>query len=96
MIDRLIVAQKSGGMNLDVSISLEKAKEDIERADRIAKLTVNKTAFMPLGDKQPKLVSEEGTYNIQKNVVDPWANQSRDDSYLTDDSIPADVFTLIY
>ena len=74
MIDRLIVAQKSGAMNLDVSVSMEKAKEDIERADRIAKMTVNKTAFMPLGEKQPKLVSEEGGYNIQKNVADPFAN----------------------
>jgi hypothetical protein len=30
---------------------MEKAKEDIERAERIAKTTINKPIFMNLGDK---------------------------------------------
>lgn len=37
---------------------MDKARDDIERADRIAKSS-NKSSFMALGEKQPKLVSED-------------------------------------
>jgi hypothetical protein len=40
--------------------ALEKARDDFERAERIAR-TTNKSSFMSLGDKQPKLYSEERT-----------------------------------
>ena len=39
---------------------MDKARESIERADRIAK-TTNKSSFMHLGEKNPKLMSEEGS-----------------------------------
>ena len=73
MIERLCVANRASthaGQNLEGSVTLENAKVDIERADRIAKTTINRNAFMPLGEKQPKLVSEEGGYNVQTNVQD--------------------------
>lgn len=37
---------------------MEKARDEIERSERIARNT-NKSSFMSLGDKQPKLISEE-------------------------------------
>ena len=37
---------------------MEKARENIERAERIAK-TTNKSSFMSLGEKQPQLMSED-------------------------------------
>jgi hypothetical protein len=37
---------------------MEKARENVERTERIAK-TTNKGSFMSLGEKQHKLVSEE-------------------------------------
>ena len=59
LVDSMCVAQRSaataGG---DEAAAMDKARDDIERADRIAKST-NKSNFMALGDKQPKLVSEE-------------------------------------
>ena len=79
---------------------MDRAREDIERADRIAR-TTNKSSFMGLGDKQPRLVSEEhlvtpgsSQHNYNRNVEDPYRAMV-DDSYLSDDSIPAEVFQLI-
>lgn len=63
LVDSMCVAQKSlnhndSGAPADQAAALDKARDDIERADRIAKST-NKSSFMALGDKQPKLLSEE-------------------------------------
>jgi hypothetical protein len=62
LVDSMCVAQKSLNHNdsapADQAAALDKARDDIERADRIAKST-NKSSFMALGDKQPKLLSEE-------------------------------------
>jgi hypothetical protein len=62
LVDSMCVAQKSLNHNdsapADQAAALDKARDDIERADRIAKST-NKSSFMDLGDKQPKLLSEE-------------------------------------
>lgn len=51
MIEQLCVAHKSGYMS-------EQTRDNIERADRIAK-TTNKSSFMGLGERQPNLVSEQ-------------------------------------
>jgi len=45
-------------MNNDGGMDI--ARENIERAERIAK-TTSKSSFMSLGDKKPKLVSEENS-----------------------------------
>ena len=37
---------------------MERARDDLERSERLVRNT-NKSSFMNLGDKQPKLVSEE-------------------------------------
>jgi hypothetical protein len=65
LVDSMCVAQRSishnapeGNNQADQAAALDKARDDIERADRIAKST-NKSSFMALGEKQPKLVSEE-------------------------------------
>jgi hypothetical protein len=64
LVDSMCVAQRSnsknidGGAPIDQAAALEKSRDDIERADRIAKST-NKSSFMSLGDKPPKLVSED-------------------------------------
>jgi hypothetical protein len=48
----------SGPINMESE--MDKARENIQRAERIAK-TTNKSSFMSLGDKNPKLLSETGT-----------------------------------
>lgn len=64
LVDSMTVAQRSlnhnadGAGAIDQASALDKARDDIERADRIARST-NKSSFMNLGDKQPKLISEE-------------------------------------
>lgn len=58
----MCVAQRSVSHNAeapaDQAAALDKARDDIERADRIARSTT-KSSFMALGEKQPKLLSEE-------------------------------------
>jgi hypothetical protein len=76
---------------------MEKARDSIERAERIAK-TTNKSSFMNLGDKGPKLVSEEGSVvsggrRSGGGIKSSFSNC--DDTYLTDDSIPPEIFLLI-
>jgi hypothetical protein len=57
MIEHLCLASKAlqssegQNQNLDISLSMEKAKDDIERADRIGKSTINRQIFMNLGEK---------------------------------------------
>jgi len=63
LVDSMCVAQRSVANNGDgtpaeQAAALDKARDDIERADRIAKSTT-KSSFMALGDKQPKLLSED-------------------------------------
>lgn len=76
---------------------MEKARESQERVERIAK-TTNKSSFMSLGDKNIKLISEElqnassGNKKYQPILGD---SSNIDDSYLNDDSIPAEIFSLI-
>ncbi len=59
LVDSMVIAQRGlsevGG---DQAEAMERAREDIERAERIAKST-NKSSFMALGDTQPKLYSED-------------------------------------
>eukprot|EP00347_Sterkiella_histriomuscorum_P013860 403363090 len=106
LVENMTVAQKNmsdfiGGE--DHAEMMERARDDIERADRIAR-TTNKSSFMGLGDKQPRLVSEEhllnsgsrsnATHSGGRNVADPYRAMI-DDSYLNDDSIPAEIFQMI-
>jgi len=86
----------------DQAAALDKARDDIERAERIAKST-NRSSFMALGDKQPKLLSEEvqakhyGT-TPGNNAVKNEATERQaglDDAYLRDDSLPTEVFSVI-
>jgi len=59
MIDSLCVASKGigNGNEQENARALSKAKDDIEKAERITK-TLNKSSFMNLGEKVPNLVSE--------------------------------------
>jgi hypothetical protein len=54
LVDSMCVAQKSLNHNdsaqIDQAVALDKARDDIERAERIAKST-NKSSFMALGEK---------------------------------------------
>jgi hypothetical protein len=77
---------------------LDKAKDGIERADRIAK-TTNKGSFMNLGDNKVVLVSEDinltsSKHNYQRSAAE-GQRSSFDDSYLNDDTVPAEIFGLI-
>ncbi len=105
LVDSLTVAQRSVAKDdagaADQSVLLDKARDDIERAERIAK-TTNKSSFMQLGEKQPKLMSEEmqaknyGTQAGTKATPAEDANkQPMDDAYLRDDSLPTEIFTVI-
>ncbi|CDW91378.1 UNKNOWN [Stylonychia lemnae] len=105
LMDSMCMAQKNIGDYAgleDQGEYMERAREDIERADRIARQT-NKSSFMGLGDKQPRLISEEHLISatqsqlsggIPRNVENPYRAMV-DDQYLNDDSIPAEIFNLI-
>jgi hypothetical protein len=105
LVDSMTVAQRHIAQNGDGNTpanqaeALDKARDDIERADRIAKST-NKSSFMALGEKQPKLISEEvqaknyGAAPAGKNTED-GNKQGMDDAYLRDDSLPPEIFTII-
>ena len=102
LVDSMCVAQRSVANNAeapaDQAAALDKARDDIERADRIARST-NKSSFMALGDKQPKLISEEvqaknyGTGGPKTMVSEDKHNA--DDAYLNDDSLPPEIFNVI-
>lgn len=73
---------------------MDRARDDIERAGRIAR-TTNKSSFMGLGEKQPRLVSEEYLMSSgQRTVQDPYRSML-ENNYISDDSIPSEIFTLI-
>jgi hypothetical protein len=106
LVDSMCVAQKSLNHNEvapgDQAAALDKARDDIERSERIAKST-NKSSFMALGEKQPKLLSEDvqakkyGT-TPGNNAVKTEVNERQaglDDAYLRDDSLPTEVFSVI-
>ena len=57
LMDSMVMAQRNLGDGEDQAEALDRAREDIERVERIAKSTT-KSSFMALGDTQPKLVSE--------------------------------------
>ena len=59
IMDSMVVAQRNFGGELDMNEdAMERARDDLERSERLVRNT-NKSSFMNLGDKQPKLVSEE-------------------------------------
>ena len=100
LVDSMCVAQRSNARNMEApdAAALEKSRDDIERADRIAKST-NKSSFMSLGDKQPKLVSEEmqqKAYGASQNGRAMSDEQrGNDTAYLNDDSLPPEIFNII-
>lgn len=79
----------------------EKAREESQRADRIAR-QMNRSSFMGLGENPPQLYSEQDPTQANRhgNVATDNAGsggvfQSKDQSYLNDDSIPSGIFALI-
>lgn len=105
LVDSMCVAQRSVANNAEApenqAAALDKARDDIERADRIARSTT-KSSFMNLGDKQPKLLSEDiqaknyGTGG-PKTLSNMEGNSKTglDDAYLRDDSLPPEIFNII-
>lgn len=75
-------------------MALEKAKNDFEKAERLAR-TTNKSTFMNLGDKQLGLVSEERPSSKKRYPVEDPIRATSDDFYISDDSIPSEMFMLI-
>ncbi|TNV79973.1 hypothetical protein FGO68_gene1178 [Halteria grandinella] len=106
LVDSMCVAQRSVANNGDgtpaeQAAALDKARDDIERADRIAKSTT-KSSFMALGDKQPKLLSEDvqakqyGTGGPKTlSNIDGGSSKGGDDAYLRDESLPPEIFNII-
>jgi chromosome segregation ATPase len=105
LVDSMCVAQRSVANNAEApenqAAALDKARDDIERADRIARSTT-KSSFMNLGDKQPKLLSEDiqaknyGTGGPKTlSNVEGNSKTGLDDAYLRDDSLPPEIFNII-
>ena len=79
----------------------ERAREESQRADRIAR-QMNRSSFMGLGENPPQLYSEQDPTQANRHGSVAMDNagaggvfQSKDQSYLTDDSIPSGIFALI-
>ena len=86
------------GMNISKE---EKAREESQRADRIAR-QMNRSSFMGLGENPPQLYSEQDPTQMNRHghvAVDNTGAggvfMGKDQSYLTDDSIPSGIFALI-
>ena len=95
MIDSLCTASKHLNISEGGNVGMEKARDSIERSERITK-TINKSSFMNLGDKGPKLVSDEGSViSAGMGGRRSGLKSSCDDTYLTDDSVPSEIFILI-
>ena len=108
LVDSMCVAQRSvannggDGTPAEQAAALDKARDDIERADRIAKSTT-KSSFMALGDKQPKLLSEDvqakqygtGGPKTISNLDGAGSSKGGDDAYLRDESLPPEIFNII-
>lgn len=75
---------------------MDRARDDIERAERIARSTT-KSSFMALGETQPKLISEEQvSFNGKRgSPARSGFTGIGDDTYLNDSSVPAEVFQII-
>ena len=100
IMDSMVVAQRNFGGELDMNEdAMERARDDLERSERLVRNT-NKSSFMNLGEKQPKLVSEE-LRSLQSGGLqgNKWNNADRsgtvDDTYIFDESIPAEIFPCI-
>ena len=82
--------------------SEEVAREESMRADRIAR-QMNRSQFMPLGENPPRMFSEQDpTQQAQRSMAGPGQGgvvfnvfHSKDESYLTDDSVPSGIYALI-
>lgn len=78
----------------------DKAREESMRADRIAR-QMNRSSFMGLGENPPKLYSETDPTQASRpgvaadNVGAGGVFQDKDQTYLTDDSIPSGIYALI-
>ena len=72
------------------------------RADRIAR-QMNRSSFMGLGENPPKLFSEQDPTQQSKSLAGPGQGgvllnsqfHDKDQSYLTDDSVPSGIYALI-
>ena len=80
------------------------ACEESMRADRIAR-QMNRSSFMGLGENPPKLFSEQDpTQSAARSLAGPAQGgvfgmnsqfHDKDQSYLTDDSVPSGIYALI-
>jgi len=77
---------------------LDRARDDIERVERIAKSTT-KSSFMALGETQPKLVSEGHNLNLggRSKKSSPYKSSNHGDgSFENDQTVPPEVYALIH
>lgn len=80
------------------------AREESMRADRIAR-QMNRSSFMGLGENPPRLMSEQDPTQQQRgSLVGPGSGgvmmnsnnfHDKDQSYLTDESVPSGIYALI-
>mmetsp|Transcript_30532 Transcript_30532/g.22642 ORF Transcript_30532/g.22642 Transcript_30532/m.22642 type:complete len:242 (-) Transcript_30532:225-950(-) len=98
MIESLCTASKhlnSSGMGiLAGEQAMEKARESLEKVDRIARTTSNKSSFMNLGEKSGKLVSDDSLPK-QSKAGYLRSHQQLDETYVSDDTVPGDIFPLV-
>ncbi len=80
------------------------ARDESMRADRIAR-QMNRSSFMGLGENPPRLMSEQDpTQQLRSSLVGPGSGgvimnsnnfHDKDQSYLTDESVPSGIYALI-
>lgn len=100
LIDSLVVTQKipnpSFGHLGDQDAIMNKASEEAQRNERITK-GANLGTFLHLGEKKTKLTSEpeHALLQRQKQPRLLTETQRRDQNYISDESVPAQMFPLI-
>lgn len=100
LIDSIVVTQKVANPSFahagDHDAVMGLASEEAQRNERIAR-GANLGTFLHLGDKKTKLVSEGENPLLKRHQQPRMLNESqrRDQNYINDESVPAQIFPLI-
>ena len=104
LIDSLCVTAKVPNQNLmqvsggNRDVMMQKASEEAQKNERIA-MGTNRSTFLHLGENKTKLVSESESSLLQRKRLAGAAvvqdTKRKDQIYVSDETIPAQVFPLI-
>jgi hypothetical protein len=73
---------------------MQKVGEEAQKNERIVQGT-NRSTFLHLGEKKTQLIQEKEHALLQRQIMPHSDTQRKDQEYINDESVPAQVFPLI-